>query len=299
MGIATIGIVGAGDMGSGVAAAAKRAGFDVVTDLSGRSSHSRMLAKTAGMRDVGSIDRVVETADLILSILPPASAAAFADTTLRALKRHRRSIPFADCNAVAPAKLLEMASTYGDANIPFIDVGIVGRAPRPGAANPTRLYVSGPMRQLLLDLEIPGLRMIDIGDKLGRASSIKMAYAAINKGIDALLTAALLAAESMGVRGELISELEGSQGLVLSRIENRVPYLAATAERFAPEMREIAATFEQAGVTPAFHDGAEWVYSLLSRSALASETRATLPEHRSLEQALEAFKSTLAGPTPR
>jgi 3-hydroxyisobutyrate dehydrogenase-like beta-hydroxyacid dehydrogenase len=293
MQITTIGVIGAGDMGSGVAAALRRAGLDVVTDLSRRSGHSRQLAEAAGMRDLGSIDAVVDAADLILSILPPAAAVAFAESTLRAMRKRGRSIPFADCNAVAPEKLKRMATPYRDANIAFVDVGIVGRPPKAGGTGATRFYVSGPSRRLVTDLAVAGLRMIDMGDQLGRASAIKMAYASLNKGIDALLTTVLLAADAMGVRAKLIDELGGSQKEVLARIENRVPYLAATAERFAPEMHEIAATFEHAGVTPAFHQGAAWLYAMLAESTLASETRATLPAHRTLDDALAAFAAAL------
>ena len=54
-------------------------------------------------------------------------------------------------------------------------------------------------------------------------------------------------------------------------------------------MREIASTYQQAGVTPLFHQGAEWVFERLAATPLAAETRADLPEHRSLDEALAAF----------
>jgi hypothetical protein len=73
----------------------------------------------------------------------------------------------------------------------------------------------------------------------------------------------------------------------------RVPYLAAVAERFAGEMAEIAATYEAAGVTPLFHRGAGWVFTELATTSLASETRATLPAHRSLDVALAVFSAAL------
>jgi hypothetical protein len=69
---------------------------------------------------------------------------------------------------------------------------------------------------------------------------MKMAYAALNKGTDALHAAVLLAAERLGVRPALMLELELSQKEALARMQARVPYLAATAERFAGEMAEIA-----------------------------------------------------------
>lgn len=132
----------------------------------------------------------------------------------------------------------------------------------------------------------------DLGAEIGRASAIKMVYASLNKGANALCTAALMAAERLGVRDELFAELEASQSEIAARMQRRVPYLASAAERFVGEMREIAATYASVGVTPRFHEGAQWLYASLADSALGSERRATAPDHRSLDEALAAFCAT-------
>jgi 3-hydroxyisobutyrate dehydrogenase-like beta-hydroxyacid dehydrogenase len=297
--IERIGVVGAGDMGSGVARALVRSGFTVLTDLSERSAATRQLAREAGMRDLGSIERLVVGSDLLLSIMPPAAARDFAARSLAAIRATRAGTVFADCNAVSPETLTAMAGPFVSAGVGFVDVGIVGRPPgrRDGIA--TRFYVSGAERAALLGLAVEGLQLIDMGKQLGRASAIKMVYASLNKGLDALLTAVLLASESLGVRTELMEELGRSQANVLARMRRRIPYLAATAERFAPEMREIAATFDAAGVTPKFHEAAASIYAELAKTPLARETRATLPEHRSLEEALAVFAAVLEKPAGR
>lgn len=289
----TIGIVGTGDMGSAVGAALVRRGMAVVTDLSGRSEHSRALAERAGIVDAGSLEAVAARADLVLSILPPAAAPDFARRAAAAISASRAATVFADCNAVSPATLAEIAALFADRGVPFADVGIVGPAPREGAAKPTRFYVSGEARARVLALTAPEIAMIDMGPAPGRASAIKMTYAAMNKGVDALYTAVLMAAERHGVGAELMREFRGSQAAAAERMAARIPYLAATAERYTGEMREIAATFEAAGVTGDFHRGAEWLYAALSRTPLAAETRATLPDHRSLDEALAIFCAEL------
>jgi hypothetical protein len=58
-------------------------------------------------------------------------------------------------------------------------------------------------------------------------------------------------------------------------------------------MHEIADTFLHAGVTAGFHVAAAWVFELLARSELASETRADMVPGRTLEQALEVFLAAL------
>jgi 3-hydroxyisobutyrate dehydrogenase-like beta-hydroxyacid dehydrogenase len=198
---------------------------------------------------------------------------------------------FADCNAVAPATVAAIARTLEAAGAPFADVGIVGRAP--GKGERTRFYVSGPARAAVLELAVDELELIDLGADIGTASALKMAYSALNKGTDALLTAVLLAAERLGVRPALLRELEGSQAEALSRMRARVPFLGSTAKRFAPEMAEIAQAFESVGVTPQFHRGAEWLYDLVAMTPFAAETRATQPKHRSLDEALAVLVDAL------
>ncbi len=287
-----VAVIGTGDMGSAVGAALMRAGFRVVTSLGGRGAHSRELALRAGLEDLGSLDAVVREADLLLSIVPPAARSGFRCRRWRAAMAATGAAPvFADCNAIAPDKVRAMAATFASL-APFADAGIVGPAPRPDRS-PVRFYVAGPARRAVLALAGAEIEMIDMGETVGAASAIKMAYASLNKGTDALLTAVLLAAERLGIRKAFMRELEGSQGEALRRMRARVPFLAATAARFTGEMHEIAETYASVGVTPDFHRGAEWVYARLAETPLAGETRATLPRERSLDEAMAVFCAAL------
>lgn len=289
----TVGIVGMGDMGSAVAASFVRRGYSVVTCLEGRSALSRRLASEAGARDLESLDEVFGQADLFLSILPPAAAYDFAADAARRISACERPLIYADCNAIAPATVETISLFFRSGPASFVDVGIIGPAPRAKTRSPTRFYVAGPARGALLDLDVPELRFVDMGDPIGRASAIKMCYGALNKGTDALWTAVLMAAERLGVRRELMQDFEESQAPFAKRMQARLPFHAATAERFTGEMREIAAAFEAVGVTGDFHRGAEWLFDRLAHSALAGESRATLPTERSLDEAITAFVAVL------
>ena len=77
-----IAIIGAGDMGSSVAADLVENGFDVTTCLRGRSRRSHQLATRAGMRAVTNLETLVAEADMLLSIIPPSAAVAFARQTV-------------------------------------------------------------------------------------------------------------------------------------------------------------------------------------------------------------------------
>ena len=290
--LGTIGIVATGEMGSAIGAALARRGYRVVTDLTGRSAASRALAELASVEDVGSLHALAESAEIILSFVPPAVAPDLARRASAALAATGARPVFVDCNAVAPATAAAIAESFAALGAPFVDAGIVGPAPRADRP-PTRLYVSGDARAALLELGVPEITVIDLGAAVGDASAMKMCYAALNKGVDALLTTVLLAAEQLGVRAPLMTELASSQPDAAARAARRVPVLAATSQRYAPEMREIAATFAGAGVTPDFHRAAEWLYEVLARSALAHETRLTAPPDRSLDEALAAFLGAL------
>jgi hypothetical protein len=186
-----------------------------------------------------------------------------------------------------------MAAAFDGTRARFVDVGIVGPAPKQAAPGPTRFYVSGPERGALLALAVPALALIDLGEPIGRASAIKICYAAMNKGVDALYATILLAAGRLDVATALREEFAASQPEALTRMQRRIPFLAATAARYTGEMAEIAAGFEAAGVSGEFHRGAEWLYAVLARSAFAAETRASLPAERSLDEALATFAAAL------
>lgn len=288
---AVVGVIGTGDMGAAIGAALQRAGLRVVTDLSRRSAHSRHLASRAGIEDLGSLARVVQEARLLLSIVPPATASAFAAEVAAAMSATGARPTFVDCNAVAPATLVAIAGQFATLGASVVDVGIVGRGPP--SDSPTRLYFSGPERAGLELLATPELQLIDMGTSLGTASALKMAYAALNKGTDALHAVVLLMAEQLGVRDALMKEFESSQAAALRRMQERIPFLAATADRYAGEMHEIAATCESVGVTPLMHEGAAWLYAQLASTPLAAETRATLDRKRTLDEALDVFVRAL------
>lgn len=288
----TVAVIGTGDMGAAVGGALVRAGYRVVTAGHGRSAASRAFAADAGVEDLGTLADVVRAASLVLSIVPPAAATEFAAQAVEAMRKTGARPAFADCNAVAPATVRAIEATVASIGAPFIDVGIVGRGPRPGGER-TRFYASGTARRAVLDLVVPEIALVDLGTGIGTASALKMVYSSLNKGMDALLTTILLAAERLGVRPALMQELAGSQAAALARMQARVPFLPSTSVRYVPEMAEIAATFDSVGVTPDFHRGAEWLYALLASTPLAAETRATQPRERSLDAAMAVYAEAL------
>ena len=290
----TVAIVGSGDMGSAIARCLAGEKVAVTTCLAGRSERSRNLADAAGMRDVASLEALAGGADMLLSIVPPSRAPDFAQSACAAITRAGRDVLLVDCNAVSPATLSHIAATAAAHGIRFQDAGIVGQPPRPGRAA-VRIYTSGPFNEEMAALAGEHIDIRPLTGDPGRASAIKMAYASLTKGTNALRVAALLAGERLGVGAALRAELEQNLPEVYAAIERRVPDLAADAARWTGEMREIAATYESAGLPPSFHKGAEAIYALLAETPLAAESRDEARQSgRSLEETLEIFLRALA-----
>lgn len=280
-----IAILMPGDMGHGVGQALGARGHDILSCLEGRSAHTRMLAERAGIRDTGSLDEMVEEAELILSIVPPDRAVAQARDIADAMARTGAKPAYADCNAISPGTMSEVAAQLP--NITIIDAGIIGL--NPIKAPPTRFYVSGPDCSAMEALDCDVLKVVKISDEIGRASALKMVYAAGTKGVWTLQTALLLTAARQGVLEPLLEELDYSQKGNLAAMRSRVPFLPADSARWVPEMEEIAATFAEVGVTDGFHKGAAEIFRVLAETPFAAETRETLDTSRTLEDALAEY----------
>jgi len=243
------------------------------------------------MRDVADLDTLVREVELILSILPPAAARDCARSIAGAMTRSGSQPPYADCNAISPASSRDAAAIIEGAGALYIDGGIIG--PPPGRGAPPRFYVSGPDTTPMEALDGMGIAVRPIGTEVGRASGIKMCYAALTKGTSTLHTAVLIAAEALGLTAELGQELQFSQQNAYARMEANIPWLPADAGRWIGEMEEISETFEAVGVTPEFHKGAAEIYRLLDSTPFAAETRETMDTSRTLEDAIRVFASHL------
>ena len=286
MTLRTIAILSPGNMGAAVGRALRESGYDVVTNLDGRSDRTRALAEEAGFRAVSGIDGIVEEADLVMSILVPSEAISVAREAAAAMGRTGASPAFADCNAVSPDTAREMGEIIEAAGGRYIDAGIIGGPP--GSASPPRFYASGPHEAVLGELDGKGILVPLLGGEVGRASGIKMCYASMTKGASALETAALVAAYRLGLSSELESELASSRAAALAQMQSLIG-LPGKAFRWIGEMEEIAATFESVGVTGHFHHGAAEIFRMIADSPLGDERPETIDPNRTLQETVEVF----------
>ena len=293
----TIAIMSPGDMGSGVGAALGESGYDVITCLKGRSDYTKQMARRANMRDAGSLESLVAEADLILSILDPAKAISLAADVARVMKGAGRTPPYADCNAISPATAVELNRIVTGAGAVFIDVGIIGGAPKRDRP-PPMFCTSGAHAALMDELDGKGVKILSVGEEIGAGSAIKICNGAWTKGAFALYTAVMMAAEHYGFAEHLRSRLPGSQAGTVEKLDQAILRLPALAGRYIGEMEQVAETFESIGLPSGFHAASAELFRLLNKTPLAAERRDEIDPDRTPLDVLRVILDTLESDPP-
>jgi 3-hydroxyisobutyrate dehydrogenase-like beta-hydroxyacid dehydrogenase len=259
MNVRTVALLHPGNMGVTIGAAAAASGARVVWASQGRSKLTQNRAHEAGLVDVGTIASAVGQSDVILSVCPPHAALELA----RSVAEQRFSGIYVDANAVSRGTAEAIGETVTAAGASFVDGGVIGPpVKRPGT---TRLYLSGPRAPEIAKLFTAS--MLDargIGEEPGAASALKIVYAAWTKCTDALVLAIRALAAHEGVQQALLQEWAISQPELERRSVRAAAVAAPKAWRYVGEMREIATTFEGAGLPTGFHDAAAEIYERLA-----------------------------------
>jgi 3-hydroxyisobutyrate dehydrogenase-like beta-hydroxyacid dehydrogenase len=236
----TIVVVAQGEMGAAVGNRLHARGAAVRTSLKGRSEASRIRAREAGMVPVDDDVALVTGADFVLSIVPPGDAKAFAERIAPALAQLDRKPIFADCNALAPATVREVAAAIAPSGCAFADMGILGAPPSPSGAGGPRLYASGPGARSVLALKDYGLDIRIVDGGIGEASAVKMGYACLTKGTQAIGASMMLGAMRNNVSATVRDALSDSLPEVFGYVGKQMPRMFPKAYRWVAEMEEIA-----------------------------------------------------------
>ncbi len=233
----TISIIAPGNMGAGLAARLVEHGASVLTLTEGRSADSIARAEAAGMRSAGLEENCA--ADILLSVVPPGQAMALAERLAPVIAASAKKPVVVDCNAVAPRTVERIGEVVAQAGAFFVDGSIIGLPPRPGGAAPV-IHASGAEAPRLGVLNEYGLDIRVLDAPIGAASTLKMCYAGMTKGLTALASAMILAAERAGAAEALHQEFARSQKMLLDRFGRTIPDMFPKAYRWMAEMEEIA-----------------------------------------------------------
>ncbi len=289
----TVGIMSPGDMGSAVGQVLAKHGLRVIAALGERSARTRALAAEAGIADVGTPEKLVREADLIMSILDPDAAIVAAQRVAEAMQRAGATPLYADCNSIAVQSAGKIGEIMKAAGAPFAEASIIGAPPR--VPNKTRFYASGPRAQDFAQLNQFGLNVRTLGPEEGKAKAIKICYATVTKGTQALCTESFVSAKRLGVFDVLIAELETSQKALLKVAQDGLQRMPPKAHRWIGEMNELAATYQSLGFTPRMLAGAADMYRAVGQTALGRES----PENqRQLDRSFDEFIAMLERDMP-
>jgi 3-hydroxyisobutyrate dehydrogenase-like beta-hydroxyacid dehydrogenase len=250
-----IGVLHPGEMGAAVGARLRDRGHDVLWSPERRSAATRERAAAAGLRDAGSLAALTAACDLVVSVCPPHAALEVAS----AVAATGYAGAFVDANAVAPATVASIRDVVERGGARFVDGGIVG--PPPAREGTTRLFLSGAgAADVAAAFAGTPLETPVLGPEPGRASALKMAYAAWTKGTAAMLLAIRATARAEGVEGALLAEWARSQPDATGRSEAAAGAAERKGWRWIAEMEEIARTFADAGQPDGFHRAAAEVF---------------------------------------
>jgi Domain of unknown function (DUF1932) len=229
-----------GQMGAAVGSAARA---EVVWASEGRSDTTR--ERAAGFEDVDSLETLVGTSEVILSICPPAIAE---DVAEQVFGLGFDGI-FVEANAIAPERVRRIAQLGPR----VVDGAII-------AAHGISLYLAGEELDAVAELfEETDVTAVPLGAEIGAASALKMAFGGWNKmGIGLTAQAHAIA----GVYG--VTEWLGAEGVPADRLAG----VADRAWRWAPEMEEIADTCREVGFSDVVARAAADFYRALSEERL-------------------------------
>ena len=123
-----------------------------------------------------------------------------------------------------------------------------------------------------------------------------MCTASVYKGHTALLAQALATAHASGVLAEVLDDLHDSFPRQLDRAARLLAVSTTKAGRYVGEMREIAATQANAGLTPALFEAMAEVYSRLAGTELAGQSPESIPLEPQLQEVLDHIKPRQSEP---
>lgn len=262
-----IGVLHPGEMGVSIAASAMNNGHQVYWISGGRSDKTRDRAEKHSLIEINSLFEFCQTCEIIFSICPPHAAEEVSKSVVDAGFKGL----YLDANAISPQRAIKIGQRMEAKNIPFVDGGIIGGPA--WSPKETWLYLSGQRAPRIAECFSNGpLETKIIGSEIGKASALKMCYAAYSKGTTALLAAILATAESLGVREELYQQWDLDDKGFSEQVNRRVARVTAKAWRFEGEMNEIAKTFQEAGLPGEFHEAAAEIYRRMANFKDSGET---------------------------
>ncbi|GGP40298.1 DUF1932 domain-containing protein [Streptomyces abikoensis] len=241
--VSTVGLLHPGSMGAAFAAQLRSQGIPVLWCRTGRSNASRQRADCAGIEAVDDLGGLLRRVDVVLSLCPPEAAE---DVAAQVGAFGFRGGTYIEANAITPLRVRRIADRLPHAIV--VDGAVVG-SPPVGGKQPT-LYLSGPsehVAQVEALFRGTDIRAHRLGEEIGKASALKLAYSSYQKASRVLAAVAYGLADSHGVADELLEIASKRSGSYLAETDY-IPKTAARAWRWGPELGDAADLLAEAGL---------------------------------------------------
>jgi hypothetical protein len=286
--------------------------------LTARSENTLTRIRSAAIETLPSDQELVVQADYIFSIVPPrdalatgrriAEACRLPDTaTLRAAVKDSGPLYFLELNATAPRLAEEIATLFRDESATSVrchclDGGIIGGPPAQNTPDGTwtkpSVVLSGAAPESLPPT-FAGLaavvNMKIVSPRIGGASTLKLSFASLTKGLTALSILSFSTAQQAECLPELLEHLDQYSPRTAALARNGVIGMSPKAYRWVDEMRGIGEAFDTEGhwggtgarVYGAFAE----VYRSIAEETVLGEERV---EHRSRGTTVEDAAQIIA-----
>ncbi|MEV6021375.1 DUF1932 domain-containing protein [Streptomyces sp. NPDC051997] len=239
-----VGVLHPGSMGAAVAAQAKLSGAEVLWCPTGRSSTTKERALRYGLTAVSDLRKLVDRADIVLSICPPAHA----EDVAAEVEAHAFAGIYVDGNAISPATMARVYAITARGGATVVDGSIIGSPPTDSKS--PRLYLSGPAGASASVAALfvgSSVETRTLAGGIGRASALKLSYSNYQKTSRVLAAVSYALAHDYGVEEELLDIAQGRATSYLAETDY-IPKVAARSWRWGPEMDEVASALREAGL---------------------------------------------------
>jgi 3-hydroxyisobutyrate dehydrogenase-like beta-hydroxyacid dehydrogenase len=265
---ASVGILYPGELGCHLARLLREQGHRVVTTLEGRSPRTHRLAGDTPLEILGSTREVLETARVVLSVVPPVAAVAVARHCASLLPRGPERV-FVDVNSIAPDTVGLVEAELAPTGVRFVDGAVHGMATQ--LRERGTLYLSGAAAAEVAALFGTALRVRVLGEQSGRASAFKMLISGLAKGTVALVLEMALAARRAGLLDELLACYRAAYPGIMALAERQLPTYPQHAARRGDELGEVEQTFRSLGLESSIIAGARSLTAAVGRLDLAAQ----------------------------
>jgi len=248
-----VALVGLGEVGRTFAEDLRAAGIRDLTVWDSAfvdpASPASINVRALGIATSGSAPSAVAGADLVVSAVTAAQCVAAAQSTVPGLTA---GTWFFDLNSSSPGHKHAAAHAVDATGARYVEAALMSPIGPRRLASP--FLLGGPhAREFATVAATFGVSDVTVvSDEVGRAAATKLCRSVVVKGLESLLTEALLAARVHGVEREVLESLPNI--LPPADWDAVAGYFIARSlqhgERRAEEMEEAAATVAEAGIDP-------------------------------------------------